>query len=143
MIATALFVLSLVSAQPPASTASLVLDAFTPDGSSLSIYDVAGMTNYTPTPKSIIGENYGVYAMGQPPAANQIGTRIALVPLDSRVIISIRVPSNQPVYFTALWKAEGIGTVFMRADNAGSGYSVAPEATRVLQLPYEIGRAHV
>ena len=99
--------------------------------------DFAQQTNFTPNSKWIIGENYGVYAMGQLPASNQIGTRPIPVTEGSREFISMTIPSNQAVYFTALWKADGIGTVFMRADNAGKGYTVPADQSLVLQIPYE------
>ena len=118
-------------------TSTLLLELFSPDGRTMTIYDFAQQTNFTPNSKWIIGENYGVYAMGQLPASNQIGKRPVPVTEGSRELISWTIPANQPVYFTALWKADGIGTVFMRADNAGKGYTVPADQSLVLQIPYE------
>ena len=47
------------------------------------------------------------------------------------------VPANQPFYFTALWKAPVIGTVYMRADNGGAGFVTSDSQPRRLELPYE------
>lgn len=129
---SALLATSYASAQ---RTSRLLLDLFSPDGRAMSASDFAQQTNFTPSSKWIIGDNYGVYTMGQLPASNQIGTRPISVTEGSREFISLMIPSSQAVYFTALWKADGIGTVFMRADNSGKGYTVADDQSLVLQIP--------
>ncbi len=115
-------------------TATLALEAYGPDGRIMSVNDFAQMTSHTMLSKWTMSLNYGVFAMGALPAARQLGP---MFPAPDRQYLAFSVPANQSVYFTSLWKADGIGTVYMRADNAGRGYTVAEGASQVLQLPYE------
>jgi hypothetical protein len=118
-------------------TATLLLEAYNPDGSAVSASDFANYTNYTPTSTWGIYLNYGVFPLGTPPATGQVGSSPSFVSQGGLQYISFAVPANQPLYFTCLWKAQAIGTVFMRADNASKGYKLSDNQTLVLQLPYE------
>lgn len=118
-------------------TATLLLEAYNPDGSAVSASDFGNYTNFTPTSTWGIYLNYGVFPLGTPPATAQVGSAPSFVSQGGVQYISFAVPANQPVYFTCLWKAQAIGTVFMRADNAGKGYTISDNQTQILQLPYE------
>ncbi|MEO7255280.1 MAG: beta-galactosidase [Casimicrobium sp.] len=120
-----------------ANTATLLIEAFSANGGSLSISDFAKQTTYVASPKWSMSQNYGVFPMGKLPATAHVGGALSPLTQGSRQFVSLTIPSNQSVYFTCLWQADGIGTVYMRADNAGQGYTLADNQTKELQLPYE------
>jgi uncharacterized protein (TIGR03437 family) len=128
---------SLPAQSNPDHPATLLLDLTGLDGRALGFSDFQQITDFTPTPRWRIGQNYGVYLMGQVPGSQQIGTLPEVTSQAGKEVVGFRIPSNKAVYFTCVWKADGIGTVFMRADNEGIGYTLAEGAVRVLQLPYE------
>ena len=116
---------------------TLWLEAYNQDGSAVSAADFSNITNYSASPQWFLGLDYGVFPMGTPPAVAQSGSDPGSASQDGTQYVSFTIPANQAVYFTCLWKAPNIGTVFMRADNQGLGYTLAPNETRVLQIPYE------
>jgi hypothetical protein len=117
--------------------ATLLLEAYNPDGSRMSVSDFVNYTHYVSSSKWSSYQNYGVFPIGTMPATAQIGSDFASVTRDAVTYIAFSVPANRAVYFTALWKAPNIGTIFMRADNSGSGYTVASNQNQILQLAYE------
>lgn len=127
-----------VAALPTAST--LLIRAWNPDGTEASIGDFVTHTRYI-TSRWSMYSNYGVFAIGQPPATAQIGTDIYSTAVDNVNYVAMNVPTNKRFYFTALWKAPVIGTVFMRADNAGAGFVVSGTQVQRLELPYDFALA--
>lgn len=120
-----------------ANTATLYIEGFNSSGGAMSIYDLAQQTTYIASPKWSMSQNYGVFPMGKLPATAQLGGPPRPVAQGSRQFVAFTIPSNQAVYFTCLWKADDIGTVYMRADNGGKGYMWADNQIAELQLPYE------
>ena len=117
--------------------ATLLLDVYAQDGSSVDLNAFLNQTNYRPTAQWGIYQNYGVYTAGSPPASAQVASGPATVSVSGRSYIAFTVPNDVPLYFTCLWVAPSIGTVFMRADNGGAGYAAGANQTRILELPYE------
>jgi uncharacterized protein (TIGR03437 family) len=118
-------------------TATLLLAAYNPDGSAVTPSQFGNYTNFVPTNLWGIYLNYGVFPMGTAPATAQVGSAPSYVTQNGVPYVSFAVPAGEPLYFTCLWQAPAIGTVFMRADNAGQGYTIDPNQTQVLQIPYE------
>jgi len=118
-------------------TGTLLLEMYNADGSAATATDFGNYTNFTPASTWGTYLNYGVFPLGTPPATAQVGSAPSVVNQGGLQYVSFAVPANQPLYFTCLWKAQAIGTVFMRADNAGKGYTLSDNQTQVLQLPYE------
>jgi hypothetical protein len=125
-------------ATQPASAyrGQVLIQAWNPDGSQATIQDFVNFTHYTINRWSMYS-NYGLFPMGQPPASAQIGSDISLQNVDGIDFIAMDVPKNQTFYFTALWKAPAIGTVFMRADAQGAGYLIDGVQPQTLELPYD------
>jgi hypothetical protein len=121
------------------NTATLFLEAYNLNGTPVTISEFISYTFYAAdsSKRWMISENYGVFPIGTPPAVAQIGSKPFVTNKDSHEYITLAIPVNQPLYFTCLWKAPTIGTVFLRADNQGSGYVVPDNQSLVLQLPYE------
>lgn len=119
------------------SAATLLIEAYNPDGTRASVTDFVNYTHYVSSSKWTMYQNYGVFPMGTAPAMSQIGSDVTSTTRDGVPYLAFSVPINRPLYFTALWKAPGIGTVFMRADNSGGGYLLANNQSQILQLPYE------
>jgi len=71
-----------------------------------------------------------------PPATAQLASDISSANINGVNYIQMDLPTSQAFYFTALWTAPVIGTVFMRADNAGAGYVVGGGQPLMLELPY-------
>lgn len=118
----------------------VLISAWNADGSVASIQDFVAFTRYVINRWSMY-QNYGAYPIGKPPAGAQIGSDIAPQNVDGTNYIRIDVPKNQPFYFTALWKAAVIGTVFMRADAQGDGYLITGSQPQKLELPYDFARS--
>jgi uncharacterized protein (TIGR03437 family) len=118
-------------------TATLLLEAYNPDGSAVTPPQFGNYTNFVPTNLWGIYLNYGVFPLGTAPATAQVGSDPSYVTQNGVPYVSFAVPAGEPLYFTCLWQAPAIGTVFMRADNAGQGYAIAPNQTQVLEIPYE------
>ena len=83
----------------------------------------------------------GAFPIGKSPATPQIGSYAYPVNVSGVDYIALDVPTNQPFYFTALWKAPLIGTVYMRADNAGAGFVTGRNQPRKLEIPYDFALA--
>lgn len=124
------------SDEPVRQSRGLFIRAYNPDGSVASIQDFVNSTHYVLNRWSAYS-NYGVFAMGQLPATQQIASDISLANVNGVDLIAMDAPLNQSFYFTALWKAPVIGTVFMRADAEGVGYTVDGSAPRTIELPYD------
>jgi len=118
-------------------TATLLLAAYNPDGSAVTPSQFGNYTNFVPTDIWGIYLNYGVFPLGTAPATAQVGSAPSYVTQNGLPYVSFAVPAGEPIYFTCLWQAPVIGTVFMRADNAGQGYTISPNQTQVLEIPYE------
>ncbi len=114
----------------------VLIRAWNPDGSAASIQDFVNFTHYVLNRWSQYA-NFGIFQMGKPPAAAQIGSQISPANVDGINYIAMDVPRNERFYFTALWKASVIGTVFMRADAEGSGYVISGDQPLKLELPYD------
>jgi len=94
-----------------------------------------------------MGNNQGFFRMGEPPATVQVGSDVYEQHLDDlpHIVFDVPpdlylvadVPADTPFYFTALWRAENIGTVYMRADNEGQGITVDVNGSYVIELPYD------
>lgn len=123
------------SDEPVRQRQSLLIRAYNADGSAASIQDFVNFTHYTINRWSAYA-NFGVFAMGQLPATPQLGSDIWLANVNGVDSVAIDAPLNQPFYFTALWKAPVIGTVFMRADAEGAGYLVDGDVAQTIELPY-------
>jgi hypothetical protein len=125
-------------ATQPASAyrGQVLIQAYKPDGSLATIQDFVDFTHYTINRWSMY-ESYGLFPMGQPPATAQIGSDISVKNVDGVDYIAMDVPKNQAFYFTALWRAPVIGTVFMRADAQGAGYLIDGSQPQKLELPYD------
>ena len=123
----------------PNSTGTVLIEAYNLDGNLVTLADFINSTYYKADSSNrwSISENYGVFPVGTPPAIPQIGSDPFLSNIAGQDHIGFAVPSNQRLYFTCLWKASKIGSVFMRADNGGSGFQVQENQSIVLQLPYE------
>ncbi|MES3003899.1 MAG: hypothetical protein V4787_24625 [Pseudomonadota bacterium] len=91
----------------------VLIEAWNPDGSKASIYDFVNATHYVINRWSMYS-NYGIFPMGAAPATAQIGSDISLANVQGVDYIAMDAPGGRPFYFTALWKAPAIGTVFMR-----------------------------
>lgn len=123
--------------QPISAYRSQVLiQAWKPDGSKASIQDFVDFTHYRINRWSMYS-NYGAFPLGELPAKQQIGSDIALKNINGDEYIGFDVPMNQRFYFTALWRAPLIGTVFMRADAEGDGYLLNGGQPQKLELPYD------
>lgn len=118
-------------------TATLLLEAYNPDGSAVTPSQFGNYTNFVPTNLWGIYLNYGVFPLGTAPATAQVGSAPSYVTQNGVQYVSFTVPSGEALYFTCLWQAPAIGTVFMRADNAGQGYATASNQTQVLEIPYQ------
>ena len=130
-------VLAWQATQPASAYKSQVLvSAWHQDGSVATIWDFGDMTNYKIN-RFAIYSNFGLFPMGRPPATQQIGSNTYLRHIDGADTIVMDVPKNQPFYFTALWKAPTIGTVYMRADGRGSGLLIDDDQPHKLELPYD------
>lgn len=130
-----------VSTQPAdVMTGKLLIRAWNPDGTEAGIDGFVSYTRYL-TSKWSMYSNYGVFPLGKPPASSQIGSDISTVNVGGISYIAMSVPTNQPLYFTALWRAPTIGTVFMRADNGGAGYMLPSKSNQKLELPYDFAIA--
>lgn len=119
------------------SNASLLLDIYAQDGSSVDLNTFLNQTNFRPTSTWGIFQNYGVFPLGLSPSSPQVGSGPAAVLVGGHAYISFSVPSDTPLYFTCLWAAPSIGTVFMKAENAGAGYMIGANQSKTLELPYE------
>ena len=124
-----------------AQPATLLIEGYNADGTGVTLTDFIGYTRYVASSKWQSFENYGVFRLGELPAARSLASPLSVEPHGTLEYMSFAVPANQPIFFTALWKAQGIGTVFMRADNAGAGYTLVDQQRLVLQLPYEFARS--
>ena len=129
--------ISLPGEASAAGTATLLIEPFSANGSSMTVSDFAQQTTFVATSKWSMSQNYGVFPIGKLPAVAQIGGAPTPVTQGARRFTAFTIPADQAVYFTSLWKADGIGTVFMRADNAGRGYVLTANQSKELQLPYE------
>ncbi len=123
----------------PASTAArgqLLIRAWKPDGSLAALQDFVDYTHYVNGQWSMYG-NYGAFPAGKPAAVAQAGSGTYPLNVGGTDYVALDVPSAQALYFTALWRAPSIGTVYMRADNGGAGYTLAGGGTQKLELPYD------
>jgi len=118
----------------------LLIQAWNPNGTAATITDFVNFTHYV-TSRWSIYENYGVFPIGKAPATPQIGSSVYPANIGGVEYVAMDVPANQPFYFTAPWKAVAIGTVYMRADNAGTGFVTSISQPRILELPYEFALA--
>jgi len=126
--------------QPVSSYRGKVLiSAWKEDGTRGTIFDFVNFTHYVINRWSMYS-NYGLFALGKSPSGPQIGSDISLQNVEGVDYIVMDVPKNQTFYFTALWKAPTIGTVFMRADSQGAGYLLASDPPLKLELPYDFAR---
>ncbi len=125
---------------PATNIGTLLLDAYSAAGNRISAGDFSNYTNYIVDPPSTqwgIYYNYGVYRMGTPPATAQAGS----VPFDINqngiTYIGFVVPAGQDLYLTALWgeRIDKVGTVFLRADDEGTGFKVGRWQSRIVELP--------
>lgn len=105
------------------------------DGSEGSIDDFVKATRYLNDKWSMYG-NYGFYKLGQIPGTPQVGGNVYTSNVNGVNYITFDIPSNQKFYFTSLWAAPNIGTVFMHADNKGLGYTVSSKQAQILELPF-------
>jgi hypothetical protein len=117
----------------------VLISLWNADGSVGSIQDFVNFTHYTINRWSMYS-NYGLYALGKPAAGAQIGSDISQQNVDGTNYVVMDIPKNQTFYFTALWKAATIGTVFMRTDAQGSGHLIDSDQPRKLELPYDFAR---
>jgi hypothetical protein len=117
----------------------VLISAWKEDGSEGSIYDFVEFTHYRINRWSMYS-NYGLYPLGKPPAGAQVGSDISLQNIDGVNYVVMDISTNQTFYFTALWKAPTIGTVFMRADAQGDGYLISNDQPQRLELPYHFAR---
>lgn len=124
-------------ASAPPEQGTLLLKPYDPDGTAVSISAFVDYTHYVASSEWSMYQNYGIFPIGTPPATSQIGSDISPANVGGADYIAMTVPAGRPFYFTCLWRAPAIGTVFMRADRAGTGYVVAPNQSLVLELPYE------
>ena len=126
-------------AESTAESALLLIEAYNPDGTAVTNTElINSITTYWASDKWAIYRNYGIFRIGTPPVSKQIGSPYPFpIKYNGRDYNAFNVPSNQPFYFTCLWKANGIGSVYMRADNEGRGYVLSNSESHVLQLPYE------
>lgn len=130
-------VLAWEATQPVSAYKSKVLiRAWNPNGSEASIQDFVNFTHYVMNRWNHYA-NFGIFPMGKAPATAQIGSQISPTNIDGINYIVMEVPKNDRFYFTALWKAPVIGTVFMRADAEGSGYVITGDQPLKLNLPYD------
>jgi hypothetical protein len=134
---TLLMIRTPLLASATAEQGKLLLEPYNPDGTAVSISAFVDYTHYIASSKWSMFQNYGIFPIGTPPATSQIGSDIAPANVGGANYIGMTVPADTPFYFTCLWRAPKIGTVFMRADRAGTGYVVAANQSMVLELPYE------
>ena len=113
----------------------LLVRAFKPDGSPADVGEFANIASYRNGSVTDY-RNYGVFALGKLPATPQIGSDITGVLQDGIQYVAFDVPAQQPFYFTALWQAPAIGTVFMRADNNGAGIVAHVGQPQKIEIPY-------
>lgn len=105
------------------------------DGSEGSVDDFVKATRYL-NDKWSMYSNYGFYKLGQIPGTPQIGSNVYVSNVSGTNYITFDLPSNQSFYFTSLWSAPNIGTVFMHSDNNGLGYSVSSKRNQLIELPF-------
>src|SRR4051794_37211018 len=130
-----------VATQASGQQATLVIEAYNADGRGATLQNFLDFTHYIASSTWEGTDNYGVFLLGAPPATPSLAGPLVVEPQGGLEYLSFNVPCNQPIYFTALWKAQGIGTVYMRADNAEQGYLLPCDQRLVLQLPYEFARS--
>ncbi len=118
---------------------TVLISAWKADGSVGSIYDFVDFTHYLINRWSMYS-NYGLFRLGKSPGGRQIGSDISLRNVGGVDYVAVEVPKNQLFYFTALWKAPTIGTVFMRTDAQGSGHLIRGDQPLKLELPYDFAR---
>ncbi len=116
---------------------TLRLEAHLTTGAPMTLNDFVSYTADVASNKWTMYQNYGVFPVGTAPATVQAGGPIFSIPNGGQEYVAMSVPANQAFYFTALWRVNGAGTVFLRADNGGTGYTVADGGTLTLQIPYE------
>lgn len=105
------------------------------DGSEGSTDDFVKATRYL-NDKWSMYSNYGFYKLGQIPGTPQVGGNVYTSNISGTNYVTFDLPSNQPFYFTSLWSAPNIGTVFMHSDNNGLGYSVSSKRNQLIELPF-------
>jgi hypothetical protein len=126
-----------IDATPPGR---LLIQAFKADGSAANIQDFVDFTHFVINRWSAYA-NYGVFPMGTLPATAQVGSDISSTNVGGVDYVAMDVPQGRSFYFTALWKAPVIGTVFMRADAKGAGYTATASTPLKIELPYDFAES--
>lgn len=113
----------------------LLIRAFKPDGSPAGAGDFGNITIYR-NADYVNYQNYGIFPLGKLPGTPQIGSDFSPSWVDGVEHVAFDVPAQQPLYFTALWQAPAIGTVYMRADNDGAGIVAQAGQPQTIEIPY-------
>lgn len=117
------------------SKGKILIRVWRQDGSEGSVDDFVKATRYL-NDKWSMYSNYGFYKLGQMPGTPQVGGNVYTSNVSGTNYITFDIPSAQSYYFTSLWVAPNIGTVFMHADNDGLGYSVTSKRNQFIELPF-------
>jgi len=118
-------------------SATLLIEAYDQYGDTIGISGFNALTTHVASTRWSIFENYGVFPLETPPTVSSAGSCAFSVTINEHDYVAMTVPSNQPLYFTCLWMAKGIGTVMMHADNLGQGFVLEENQSFVIELPYE------
>jgi len=114
----------------------LLIKAWNLDGTLTSVNDFVNKTHFINSDWSLYS-NYGIFPMGKLPATKQSGSDFSGVNIGGIEYISYDINTPEPYYFTSLWHAPEIGTVYMRADNEGLGLTNSEASNTIIELPYD------